>query len=727
MTTEANSDERLERAEVREILRSITPLRALEPARLERLLDQSHLLTLTSGQWLTRQGERDCRVFVLLRGLIEVWNAAVVPPQRLETIEPGRCFGERAVLLDEPRDRDHRASDRGPAHLLVIAGEVYLELTAQSPAFAQALGSLWRLKRGGSDPIDNFLAELRYGVSQGMIPLFRLIPRYLQLQPALHPLANDEGRIDWPALLYAVRRLPDTITRTFMLFLADEVPALYGQPQRLFQAVATATRPRATYEMLPGKAMVLLRDGLSDLLDLICCICLYAVESRKIRKRVATHERLILLGDHLEDRPNLGPTEADRRDRRVLAEMGFDERDIQGLRQIWPRDPCRHLQEMLVQHEDLAIGLRRRRDDATRRPAESWAAQIAADFRDLTGDDPHDLPPELAVHVISSNTHSVTNCLSHYLADHADRILAWGRAFRPELYQEEWSNPRDLLYALARDFLRTHPDEAARKRRLEREGGVLRRYETAFTGIQVELIDLAAVARRPVDPDLTLPDRAPAVIVNIDFAFGQQAEEILAVLILLFRRNLASVNILGKAGTLVGNRGDLLAPTAFLDQHTDQFQPLVGPQRVDFQRLRRRLPHHQLHQGPMLTVLGTLMQNRVLLNLYKNIWRCVGLEMEGFHYHNQLVRSIRRGVLSDDLAVRFLYYVSDAPLRPGESLSESLRVLEGVPPLYAVTREVLAGIFEQERQRAGQPLTPPPETPSPGWDGLETWTARSSR
>jgi hypothetical protein len=37
--------------------------------------------------------------------------------------------------------------------------------------------------------------------------------------------------------------------------------------------------------------------------------------------------------------------------------------------------------------------------------------------------------------------------------------------------------------------------------------------------------------------------------------------------------------------------------------------------------------------------------------------------------------------------------VSDLPLEVGSNLSERLQASEGIPPLYAITRQILAGIF----------------------------------
>ena len=66
----------------------------------------------------------------------------------------------------------------------------------------------------------------------------------------------------------------------------------------------------------------------------------------------------------------------------------------------------------------------------------------------------------------------------------------------------------------------------------------------------------------------------------------------------------------------------------------------------------------------MLTVAGTLLQNRIMLNFYRRIWRCVGLEMEGTYYLRQILKARSLGLMSRDVALRFLYYVSDVPLVP---------------------------------------------------------------
>jgi hypothetical protein len=97
--------------------------------------------------------------------------------------------------------------------------------------------------------------------------------------------------------------------------------------------------------------------------------------------------------------------------------------------------------------------------------------------------------------------------------------------------------------------------------------------------------------------------------------------------------------------------------------------------------------------GPLLTVAGTLLQNRALLHFYRNIWKCIGLEMEGVYYARKVTESIQLGVLDPQVVQRYFYYVSDLPLEKGENLSAPLAPTEGIPPLYAITREILSAIL----------------------------------
>eukprot|EP00164_Ancoracysta_twista_P010826 GFYU01016471.1.p1 GENE.GFYU01016471.1~~GFYU01016471.1.p1 ORF type:complete len:116 (-),score=5.03 GFYU01016471.1:20-367(-) len=104
-----------------------------------------------------------------------------------------------------------------------------------------------------------------------------------------------------------------------------------------------------------------------------------------------------------------------------------------------------------------------------------------------------------------------------------------------------------------------------------------------------------------------------------------------------------------------------------------------------------------VHIGSVLTVTGTLTQDRPLLNFYKKLKHCIGLEMEGSYYLQRISTARRLKLLRPEAGARCVYYVSDSPL--GDEIEESglakhLTEVEGIPPLYAATRNVLFEVLK---------------------------------
>ena len=372
--------------------------------------------------------------------------------------------------------------------------------------------------------------------------------------------------------------------------------------------------------------------------------------------------------------------------------LPFDEEERAQLRRLWPGSAGARVRDIVFHRQAYSVDVRKQVNNYNGRLSELWASQVGEAAERLTGLRPSDFPEGLEVHIVSSNTHSVSNCINPFFARRKEDILGWaeGRGLREgsrkgDLAGAEWPDPFDEVYYLSRPYLLAHPEARAELDDAEAEYGIVRLPETVTTGIQVQLIDAARVCEG------RCPERS--VIINIDYAFGEQAEEIMRSLLLLFGANVRSINILGKAGALLGARGDILAPTAFIEQSNDAFQPLPGESPAAIIRLEAALPGRGVRTGPLLTVGGTLLQNRAMLQFYRRIWGCIGLEMEGIWYLRAVLEAEQLGVLRRDARRRFLYYVSDLPLEAGSSLSERLSPAEGIPPLYAITREMLAGLF----------------------------------
>ena len=671
-----------------ELLERVVPFQFLPAERRSALARRMEWREFAPGEVIIRRGENSRDLYLLAAGQVEVRDDDLGAQATVTTIEPGHYFGERAALFSQPRGRTITALE--PVGAWTLPGQDFLELIEEEPAFAMSLASVLRVKQGIFHPYRRLYARILSLLDRREFLLSQLLPAYMELRPALHR-GIAEAKIDCAALSYAVARLPSTVTRTLYYYLAGDLPLLYREPDAQFLPVASAARRRAAWQPFPGKLLMLMRDGISDVTDFLTCLCVYAVEAKKLRRRCRSPELLRELGRAPE-----APDAA--WEARIVPLLHLDPEEYQGLRRIWPVGFWARLRELLLHHEDVALECDLLVDQYNSRASEVWAGEIRDLARELV--DLED--PALEVHVISSNTHSVANCLSPWVHRRRDELLAWGRAERPEVCGEptaarpwggRWANREDLLCVLARAWLQAHPVEAAARDAEERASGHLRLRETAFTGIEVDLFDLSRIDPGACDPAVrAVRPRRKVLLVNVDFAFGQQAEEILATLLYRFGRRVASVNVLGKAGGLVGKRGDVLLPRTLLLQTNDELYRLVNPD-LPAAALRELAPEVPVHEGPVLTVAGTLLQDRVLLHYYRRFWRCVGLEMEGSFFARELDSAVATGVVRPDLRARFAYYTSDLPLMAGHTLSEPLSPEVGVPPLYAITRAILRGVF----------------------------------
>ena len=676
----------VKRSSPESFLATIHPFQFLRPEDRRRVAAQLRSADYAAGDVLFAEHDTDDAVYLLQDGIVDILDRKLADARVIVTVHALQYLGEWETIFHQPRAYSARA--RTPIRASILSGNDFRALLHASPSFAQAFGSIIRDQQGMFRAFDRFKDELRRSAATGPIVLQRLIPRYLDLTPALHPHASSDKRIDFGALAYAVRRLPSNIATTFALLLVDELPAMYHDIERGLTPVVTEARRRDVWEILPGKDLVVLRPGESDLIDLVSCLCLYCVEARKLRLRIA-HRIALDDVDRLAERER---SREDHGDTARLADLRgrlpFSSRELAALDALWPGVAATQLAHIARHREMFTVEVLRQSNDYRVRRDELWTKQIAAVTRRVAGCDPSDLPPERGVHIVSSNRHSIRNCLNPWFIERADAIRSWVETDLPHLAAEPWRDPLDLVYAAGRDYLRANPAEAAAHDESARANGQYTASHTAGTGIEVQLIDLAAV--RAVDPAVRLPAQSDDIIVNIDYAFGQQAQAVLRTLLVLFGPSIRSLSFFGKAGALRGNRGDLLVPTAFVEQAGDLFQPLSVGNAPD---LVESFPPERVQRGPMLTVDGTLLQNRRMLNFYRHIWGAIGMEMEGSYYFRQVVESSQIGVIASEVPARFVYYVSDLPLQSGDTLSAPLAASEGVPPLYAITRSVLNTIL----------------------------------
>ncbi|MGB0175923.1 MAG: DUF6909 family protein, partial [Owenweeksia sp.] len=286
---------------------------------------------------------------------------------------------------------------------------------------------------------------------------------------------------------------------------------------------------------------------------------------------------------------------------------------------------------------------------------------------------------ERPVHIISANLHSFLNTLYGFQS----------------LPDKEFVSLEELA-------VHTSGREAADSNRTIREyaleNGLTEIRDRSGTNLTVQIIDLEKIDLTALSLGLENPEGEKPLLLVMDYAFGEQAYECMDELLKPFESenlsqglNVRSVSIMGKAGILEGNKGDLMIPTAHIFEGTADNYPFendLSPE--DFKDTGLRV-----FEGPMITVLGTSLQNRdVLYHFQTSTWNAIGLEMEGAHYQKAIQSAARiRKSISPDVKVRYAYYASDNPLVTGSTLSSGSLGAEGVKPTYWISLRILEKIL----------------------------------
>lgn len=285
------------------------------------------------------------------------------------------------------------------------------------------------------------------------------------------------------------------------------------------------------------------------------------------------------------------------------------------------------------------------------------------------------------LHIISANMHSVMNVLYARTA-----LEAAGQKV-----------PKDLFVALSKDKNRRMTDIVTD---YAQNHGMTYIPDTSGASVDVQIFDARRV---PVLSKVfqNTPEADCPVLFVLDYAFGEQAFEIMDELLKPIDLpdgtksflDVRSISIMGKAGILEGGKGDIMVPTAHVFEGTADNYPIdnaLSPSDFATEGLN-------VYQGPMITVLGTSLQNKDVLEFFhRSSWRTIGLEMEGAHYQKAIQSHSRiRGNISRNVVLRYAYYASDNPLVTSLTLASGPLGEAGVKPTYLITEKILRQILPE--------------------------------
>jgi hypothetical protein len=283
------------------------------------------------------------------------------------------------------------------------------------------------------------------------------------------------------------------------------------------------------------------------------------------------------------------------------------------------------------------------------------------------------------IHIISANMHSAKNILYG-----SGALLAEGEDVPEDLYE--------MIHLIR--------NQEEKINRYAEKYGYIFIPDCSGSTIDAIIIDTALIDLGTLHPqiDVTIghhSEKMPVLLI-IDYAFGTQAFEVMDELLSPYILNdktisfhIGSISIMGKAGILPGKKGDIMLATAHVMEGTPH-NYIVNNDLVvsDFD------DSVDVYCGPMVTVLGTSLQNRDVLERFStSSWKAIGLEMEGGHYQRAISAAIIQGHIPTTMKTRYAYYASDNPLISGQTLASGPMGQEGVIPTYMITKVILEKIF----------------------------------
>ena len=302
-----------------------------------------------------------------------------------------------------------------------------------------------------------------------------------------------------------------------------------------------------------------------------------------------------------------------------------------------------------------------------------WAAAIHAKLSELN-------LVHRPLHIISANLHSIVNLLYGFAAVN-------NKTSSSDLYS----------------FIEQIRDKGNHINDFASKNGVYAIADQSGAQINCQLVDTATTTSMNIHPGLKISkdwiDKQKPVILVMDYAFGTQAFELMDELLkpqvvggLEQKLNVRSISVMGKAGILSGEKGDIMLASSHVLEGTPHNYTIDSDLSIeDFDE------DTKVHVGPIITVLGTSLQNKYLLEKFKTTsWRAVGLEMEGGHYQRAINAAIIRRHLEKDIDVRYAYYASDNPLQTGQTLASGSLGREGIRPTYMITKVILEKILNEK-------------------------------
>lgn len=548
--------------------------------------------------------------------------------------------------------------------------------------------------RRSTDAIERIYISMRHLFHRGVFRISgkpgKMLRNLLyEINPEIYGSMKDSEKVELNGLMYVLDRLPEGIVETpFVNFTADE-----GYDRSIFTPIIPKKRRRFCYRIDEDQMNIEVTRGRSEVYDTLTHLTFLYNEADKIANRAFNNTSLNKhrIWEQIENIA-LNNVELNRKEREIalmhLATiLGRTFEETQEVHKYFSEADDKEKFFKIIywmgktsQQDESGVKKREINFTSTLRESighhmigEAWANDIK---KVLLKNNLH----EKNLHIISANMHSVMNILFAF--------DALKQTYSPK-------SDLDLFKEISAEKNKIMREEL---NRFSQENGLISVKDRSGTNIDVQIIDLSKV--NLVNTAFSyVKEKENDVLIVMDYAFGEQAFEAMDELLKPykngknnFKMNVKSVSIMGKAGILNGEKGDIMIPTAHVFEGTTDNYPFDNLLSADDFKGSRL----GVYEGTMISVLGTSLQNKDVLEYFKNSsWAAIGLEMEGAHYQKAIqVASKIRHHIGSDVKVLYAYYASDNPLETGSTLASGGLGLTGVKPTYLITQKILEKIIK---------------------------------
>jgi hypothetical protein len=514
------------------------------------------------------------------------------------------------------------------------------------------------------------------------------------LSPEIYGTMNDPKSIELKGLEYILDRLPRGIEECHRIVLT----AREDLDGTSFEKIQPPNRRRISYRVSENEMCFVITRGSSEIYDILTHMTFLYIEAKKLHERMRDDsgnptkdwrelDKAVGLGGDLssEDLDRaiwslsvlLGRTYHETKETYEYFEKSKNKMNANKGLFIIVYNLGKLLEDERTSHDMVTVYFTPSLIDVMLHQlyCKRWAASV----KDAIWNFELQNRP---LHIISANMHSVLNLLYGYGA----------------VKDEEKKKDSEELY----NFIQDMSDEEGLIEDFAEKHGFYEVPDKSGAQIDCQLIDTSMLESVDFHPAIAvdkhyLLNEKPVLLI-MDYAFGTQAFAAMDELLRPGEEDdsqrmldVHSISVMGKAGILPGKKGDIMLASAHvLEGVTHTYIVDNDLRREDFD------DSLDVYVGPIVTVLGTSLQNKDVLEKFQTTtWRAVGLEMEGGHYQRAVDAAIVREHISKDVKVRYAYYASDNPLKSGQTLASGAMGREGIRPTYMITKAILEKILNQ--------------------------------